>query len=222
MKSRCPHRVPAMEACRSAMPCHGDRRVPPKRATTPAPALCPLPSPGRCRSCCPGARCVPAARGEGLNRPAAVGAAAQGRLAGGREASTGLPQPVMPESSLAGPSALSLLPECCREEASAWLAPSRLSGFSSSSSRRSLGWWVRSHPRRLAGNPVLGHCRDAGLRERQRCSRCLWRARSVNEHSPELSPLGLSGSAPPVLVAPSTSSPLSPFPWTGHVGAASP
>lgn len=101
LQSRCPHRVPAMEACRSAMPCHGDRRVPPKRATTPAPALCPLPSPGRCRSCCPAARCVPAARGEGLNRPAAVGAAAQGRLAGGREASTGLPQPVMPESSLA-------------------------------------------------------------------------------------------------------------------------
>lgn len=62
-KSPCPCQVAAMEVPWSAMSCCGDRRLPSEWVTAPLPALCPLPSPGRFLLCCPGARCVPAARG---------------------------------------------------------------------------------------------------------------------------------------------------------------
>lgn len=63
------------------------------------------------------------------------------------------------------------------------------------------------------------------MQERQRRSRSLWHAHRVNKHCPELLSLGLSGSAQPclcwypgahvalaALVAPGTSSPMSPVP----------
>lgn len=45
-KSPCLRQVPAMDACGSAVPCRGDRWLPPRWVTAPPPALCPLPSPG--------------------------------------------------------------------------------------------------------------------------------------------------------------------------------
>lgn len=167
-KSPCPGLILAMEACQSAVPYLRYRVLPPGWATAPPSALCPLPSPGRCPSHRPGAHCVPTARRETLNRPAATGAGARERLAAGREPHDGLcrvalsrdagrrPGATVRGGGERGPPPPSLLPRGRGEEAGTQLAPCRWVGFSGSGSHGSLGWRGKEPSQAPRLNPCVG------------------------------------------------------------------